>query len=339
MAPHLTPTKKAKMWLLHEQGKTNREIAKSLGFDRRTIDRAILSYAAHPDPYYKVPVPGRPRVLSERDVREARILLKRGGARDGEDVRRQLFPEVGASTVRRTLAENGMRGRVRRKKPFLNKQHKAERRKWAEKFRSWTVLMWQDMWFSDESKFNLFASDGRRYCRRDVGEEYLERNVTPVVKHGGGSILLWGVITPKGVGRLQLAHGKVDSKQICAMLKNGLLGTLQDQKQEPDSILYAQDNDPKHTSRYTQNFLAENEIKLLPWPASSPDMNIIENVWDHLDQKLRHRNVLPTNKRQLWEMLQEEWYNIDPSYIQGLYESLPQRVAALHTAKGGYTHY
>jgi hypothetical protein len=48
---------------------------------------------------------------------------------------------------------------------------------------------WKTVWYSDEKKFNLFGSDGRKYCHRRVGEEFLDQNVIKTMKHGGGSLI------------------------------------------------------------------------------------------------------------------------------------------------------
>ena len=49
--------------------------------------------------------------------------------------------------------------------------------------------------WSDESKFNLFGSDGRAYVRRRVGEDFLPECVDQTVKFGGGNVIMWGCIT------------------------------------------------------------------------------------------------------------------------------------------------
>ena len=42
---------------------------------------------------------------------------------------------------------------------------------------------------------------------------------------------------------------------------------------------FQQDNDPKHTSRIAKAFLAETFPEVLEWPANSPNLTPIENLW------------------------------------------------------------
>jgi hypothetical protein len=43
-----------------------------------------------------------------------------------------------------------------------------------------------------------------------------------------------------------------------------------------------QDNDPKHTSRYSMKFYEEHSIDWCRSPAESPDCNPIENLWANM---------------------------------------------------------
>ena len=151
--------------------------------------------------------------------------------------------------------------------------------------------------------------------------------------------MVWGCITSNGVGRLHRVNGIMDAKKYCAILEQSLLGTLRDHDIPNHLFIFQQDNDPKHTSRLATRWFEDHDIILLPWPSSSPDMNIIEHVWDELDRRVRRRNPLPRNVDELWAALEEEWYRLDLAYIQNLYNSLPRHVQALWDAHGLHTQY
>ena len=115
----------------------------------------------------------------------------------------------------------------------------------------------------------------------------------------------------------------MDSVKYISILQEGYLGTLEDLHTNRQKFTLQADNDPKHTSKATQTWLKENHISTLNWPASSPDMNIIENLWAHLDDHVRAYPKKLSNSAELWKVLQEEWKQISPGYIRKLYESLP----------------
>jgi len=166
--------------------------------------------------------------------------------------------------------------------------------------------------------------------------------VKKTIKHGGGSVMVWGCITGRGMGRIKKIEGIMRAENYVDILEDGLLGTLKDQgirKTGNSSSTFQQDNDPKHTSKLAKGWFKKRRFRLLDWPPSSPDMNIIEHVWDQLDALVRARSQLPRNKEEMWEALQEEWENFSQSSLDKLFESMPRRVGALVKARGGHTKY
>ncbi|GFV81930.1 uncharacterized protein TNCV_3151292 [Trichonephila clavipes] len=67
------------------------------------------------------------------------------------------------------------------------------------------------------------------------------------------------------------------------------------------------DNATCHRKLAVQDFLDSEGIQRLVWPARSPDLNPIENVWDALGRQVAGRNYPPTIKNTLIRALTEEW--------------------------------
>lgn len=165
------------------------------------------------------------------------------------------------------------------------------------------------------------------------------RNTKKYTQGGGKSVMVWGVITPKGVGRLVRVDGIMDAEKYTKVLQEGLLGTLSDYNMQTSDITFQQDNDSKHTAGVTKRWLEAQGIKVLPWPATSPDMNPIEHVWEYIDYRLRKRPRAARNLDELWEWIQQEWYGVSNLFISALYKSMIHRVADLEAAKGWNTGY
>jgi len=103
------------------------------------------------------------------------------------------------------------------------------------------------------------------------------------------------------------------------------------------NYIFQQDNDPKHTARKVRDYIANSAIPTLWWPAQSPDLNPIENLWSILDCKLKSRT--PANKQELFQCLLTAWNELLVSLLQSLADSMPARINACLAAKGMHTKY
>lgn len=305
--PPLSPTKKARLVRAFERDEPPQQLAEEFGIHLSTVYRTVARHRMQPDFYAKSARPGRPKKMSKHDVKFAVRKIDACVAADATDLQRQFFPSLSPRTVRRHLSDAGLPGRIRRKVPFINPKQRQDRVRWADTFYDWPKQFWEQVVFSDESKFLLIGSDGRRWCRRRTGDALDPRFTKKEVKHGGGSIMVWGCITSKGVGRLYRVTGKLDAAGLVEIYREALLGTIADHSLQLSEVVFQQDNDPKHTSEKAWEFLRAHNIDQLPWPPSSPDLNIIEHVWDHLDKLIRSRQAKPANLEDLWTALEEEW--------------------------------
>ena len=75
----------------------------------------------------------------------------------------------------------------------------------------WTEEKWYRVHFRDESKFNMFGSDGKRFVRHKNGEHLSPQCIKKTVKFGGESVMVWGMISSVGVRSIVHFHGKINA--------------------------------------------------------------------------------------------------------------------------------
>jgi DDE superfamily endonuclease len=195
------------------------------------------------------------------------------------------------------------------------------------------------MVFSDESRFRLFHNDGRVRVWRKVGERYHRECLAPTLKHGGGSVMVWGCISWWGVGPLVVVEGTLNKKGYVSLLGSHLVPYLKQVKEKCPDVMFQDDNATCHVSGYTTLWRERHGIDRTDWPPNSPDLNPIENLWDHLGRQIRKRTPLPTSLPALTAALQEEWAKIPLDVVRNLITTMQSRTTEVIKAKGWHIRY
>ncbi|GFW62593.1 transposable element Tc3 transposase [Trichonephila clavipes] len=89
-----------------------------------------------------------------------------------------------------------------------------------------------------------------------------------------------------------------------------------------DKFVFMDDNATCHRTLSVQDCPDSEGIQRLVWPARSPDLNRIENVWDALGRQVAGRNYPPTNKNTLIRALTEEWDKLSQQLLDNVVQSM-----------------
>uniref|UniRef100_A0AAZ3RMC9 Tc1-like transposase DDE domain-containing protein n=1 Tax=Oncorhynchus tshawytscha TaxID=74940 RepID=A0AAZ3RMC9_ONCTS len=119
---------------------------------------------------------------------------------------------------------------------------------------------WRNVLWSDETKIELFGHNDHHYVWRKKGEACKPKITIPTVKHGGGSIMLWGCIAAGGTGVLHKVDGIMRKNYYVDILKQHLKTSVRKLKLGRKWV-FQMDNDPKHTSKVVAKWFQDNKVK------------------------------------------------------------------------------
>ena len=99
------------------------------------------------------------------------------------------------------------------------------------------------------------------------------------------------------------------------------------------------DGAPAYLARATTAYLNANNVNVVDFPPKSPDLNIIENIWDILNHRERRTGAIPTTLNQLRAKIIYGWNNLPQNYVQRYVTSMRRRCLAVVNRTGGQTRY
>ncbi len=167
---------------------------------------------------------------------------------------------VSKSTIKRRLHQSEYRGFTTRCKPLVSLKNSKARLEFAKRHLKKPSQFWNNILWTDETKINLYQSDGKRRVWRRKGTAHDPKHTTSSVKHGGGSVMAWACMAACGTGSLVFIDDVTadkSSRMNSEVFRAILSAHIQPNASELIGRCFTvqMDNDPKHTAKATKEFL------------------------------------------------------------------------------------
>lgn len=184
---------------------------------------------------------------------------------------------------------------------------------------------------NNESFDNVIWSDEctviierKRTTYRRIGQP---RRLKPKPKHPL-KLHVWDAISMKGASPLVMFSENLTAVCYGKILETALLPFIR--AKFPHNHHFQQDNDPKHTSHYVQDFFDRHGIMWWKTPAESPDLNPIKKVWGSMKNYLRGVHFRDPRNRNLTGLkasIKRFWKTLTPvacsKYINHIHKVIP----------------
>jgi transposase len=341
-------------------GQPHSAIAKAFGTRRRETITNLVRRVTQRKTTKPKKRSGRPRRLTSRKERYVFQLIRRKPRATWKEIcveRDALFDTrlrtFSARTAKRALRKRHIGHWRAAKRILLTKEDAIQRlrfcREWSSKDAQELLLR---CLFSDECTIQNEPSKPGEWVFRYARDRFREDLVNPLPHSRPRiSLMVWGMVWQRddesGMSPLIFCEGDPDSARkgftsarYMEVLEEGLVPLYE------AGDLFMQDNARIHRSHAVRDFLESKGIWTIKWPAHSPDLNPIEQVWRAL--KLKIYEIEPrfqylkdniNDYAYAREIIELAWSELDHSLISKLLKSIPRRIAAVLRARGWYSHY
>jgi len=294
------------------------DIAEELRISRRTVERVYTTYKTTRRTKRKRGS-GRPKALTKSMKNKIISLLKRDPYLTCGDIAERFDNEVSDETIRQYLKSKQYSYKKPSRVPYLTQDHITLRVDFAENYQDYDF---QTTFFTDECTFDLNGSV-KGWSRK--GKRIPKNNYVYAPK-----VQVWGAISCHGDCYLETYHGSMNAKNYKEMLKERFIPFAEETMEEEWTLI--QDGASSHTANKVMEMLDDYDIHVPRWPAKSPDINPIENVWGILKSRVYRR--CPKNVQELEDMIFEEWDAMDSDMIGEIASSINSRLQQVIDSNG-----
>lgn len=306
----------------------------------------ILNRAARTpdDPYRPIQRAGRPATL---DAGAQRALIRHVERNPNDNLAALGSPsksghKLGRKAIRTYLKAAGYLRFKARKKPFLTQKHNDARLRWAREHVGWELEDWMRVIWTDEATFETGLNSRTCYVTRRPGTAMESRYLKPTFKSERTTLGIWGAITwgKKGPVHFLIKEGRMTSEiYVKQVLKPLGLPFFKAMAEERGDMIWMDDGAKYHTSKFTSNFCRKAGLLRMIWPAQSPNLNPIKNLWRIIKLRVSRCRHRIHSVEEMKEAIKEEWERLTEEDFRKCIESMKKRCKLVIRARGGSIKY
>jgi transposase len=339
----LTPKTRGAIAYGYSCGQSGHTIAKQLGCGKTAVYKVLkrLRETGSSTPKKQT---GRPPLLNASAQQKLKAFVKEDGetrrlcsAKLATVWKARTKQPISAITIRRNLKKVGLTSHIPCRKPAMTEAHCQARLEWAHAHENWTARQWRKVLFSDESTFTQFQQGRQGKVWREPGEALNPDCIAVTVKHSP-SKMFWGCFSWHGLGPIVPLKGSVTGQTHAQVINDYVVPTLHKYFSRGNGI-FQEDNAAPHHSKVAMAAREDADVRTLDWPAQSPDLNPIENLWAEMKMMVRRRTPPPSSVKVLEGYVKDAWEDIPLEYYKKLIDSMPRRIQAVIAANGNRINY
>ncbi|MBW0488240.1 hypothetical protein O181_027955 [Austropuccinia psidii MF-1] len=289
--------------------------------DEGTRGQIVGMRASERGDLISLPIPGRPKKLNDCHPRQLACVVQQNICKKLAKIKKHITIYVSINTLGIAIHKDlGKQSCIAVKKPYLSPVHMEQQLKFAWQHLSSTIEQWSRVIWTDESSFKLgkWSTRTRVWCTPQ--EKYELESITINHQSGQRSFMRSAINFISNVYKPSLIP-----------FYNELIdaGVAENYNQ----LTLMEDGTPIHTAQVSNDWRQFNNIHKLQWPANSPDLNPIENLWF----KMRYMvtNLFnPKTMEELKAAVNAAWGGIPFEHLYNILVSMPHRMQAVVNARG-----